>query len=367
MSTGAEAHTAVTTPWCSPLPESAPAARQFSHLINMFSVTPRPPNLHPSPPGLPARPPSGGISGQVWRRSWILFLLGGLLVFFLSGVPVQARIPSQTEPAYQIFLPITTTTPLHPALPPPGDWLGYVNFYRTTAGLPLLQENPAWSDGGWLHARYIVKNNQVNHFENPNNPWYTPEGHAAAQASNLFGSFNPNETIEKTIEGWMQGPFHAVGILDPHLSKTGYGIYHEPDGAIVAGAALDIIRGLGPLPPTITFPIRWPGPGSRVPLTQHTGEYPNPLSSCPGYQSPSGLPILLFVGPGDLTPHVTNHSFSSSNTALDHCVFNEFYLLEPRRRRPGPGSGFAGFQRRHRINSPEPIDTRKSIYRLDHC
>jgi hypothetical protein len=220
--------------------------------------------------------------------------------------------------------------------------LGYVNFYRATAGLPALSENPTWSDGAWLHARYIVKNDLVFHYENPGNAWYTPEGHAAAEASNLFGSFNPNETIEGTIEQWMQGPFHAVGILDPGLTKTGYGIFNEPDGGLETGAALDIIRGLGPIPPSISFPIRWPGAGSQVPVAAHLGEYPNPLTSCPGYQAPTGLPILLLVGPGDMVPTVTDHSFSSAGQPLDHCVFDETTYINPDNKARDLGQGILG-------------------------
>ena len=296
-----------------------------------------------TPTGSP-RPPQQNASRprRVWGVLGVISFLAALLGGLLPAYSTQARAPGQIESPYQVFLPITTKAPTQPALPPAGDWLGYVNFFRATAGLPALLEIQDWSEGAWLHARYIVKNDQVFHYENPNNPWYTPEGHAAAEASNLFGSFNPNETIEGTIEGWMQGPFHAVGILDPALSKTGYGIFTEPDGGIEAGAALDIIRGLGPLPPSTSFPIRWPGPGSHIPLTAHTGEYPNPLTSCPGYQVPAGLPILLLVGPGDLTPSVTDHSLTTAGQPVEHCVFDETSYVNPDNTAQALGRGILG-------------------------
>ena len=130
-----------------------------------------------------------------------------------------------------------------------------MNFYREIASLHPLTENPDWSSGAWLHARYIVKNDILKHSENPNNPWYTPEGAAAAEASNLFGSFNPEERIEWTINGWMQAPFHALGILDPALNETGYGLYTEEDDGLSAGAALDVIRGLDSPPVSVDYPI----------------------------------------------------------------------------------------------------------------
>ncbi len=242
-------------------------------------------------------------------------------------------------PAHQIYLPYLVKSPAIPLPPPPGDWLGYVNFYRETATLPALTENPDWSSGAWLHARYIVKNDVRKHSENPNNPWNTPEGAAAAGASNLFGSFNLEETIEWTIDGWMQAPFHALAILNPALHQTGFGIYTEADGGLAAGAALDVIRGLDSPSPEVDYPILWPGNNTVLGLNLHWGEYPNPLTSCPGYTTPAGLPILLQAGPGDLTPTVTAHDFLTGGLSLEHCVFSETTYTNPNSIRQSLGRG----------------------------
>ena len=58
-------------------------------------------------------------------------------------------------------------------------WLDHVHAYRRSAGLPLLTENPTWSDGDQKHAVYTVKNGVLGHSENASLPYYTPEGHAA--------------------------------------------------------------------------------------------------------------------------------------------------------------------------------------------
>jgi hypothetical protein len=61
-------------------------------------------------------------------------------------------------------------------------------------------------------------------------------------------------------------------------------------------------------------------------LTSYDGfEQPDPLASCPGFPlgGPSGLPIILQMGPGHLTPVVTAHSLHRGATALPHCVFTE--------------------------------------------
>jgi Cysteine-rich secretory protein family len=44
-------------------------------------------------------------------------------------------------------------------------------------------------------------------------------------------------------------------------------------------------------------PILFPGNGSGVPLSRYGGsEYPNPLSACPGFREPVGLPIYILRG-----------------------------------------------------------------------
>ncbi len=263
-------------------------------------------------------------------RSGLLLLiaaLGAQAVLPLSQPGLAA--PAAQAASHQVYIPYLVKSPDIPLPPPPGDWLGYVNFYRETASLPPLVENPDWSSGAWLHARYIVKNDVLKHSENPNNPWYTAAGAAAAAASNLFGSFNPAETIEWSIDGWMQAPFHAVAILDPALHQTGFGLYTEADGGLAAGAALDVIRGLDAPPPGVDYPILWPGNNTLIGLTLHWGEYPDPLSGCPGYATPSGLPILLQAGPGDLAPTVTAHDFQTEGLSLEHCVFTETTYTNP--------------------------------------
>ncbi len=89
------------------------------------------------------------------------------------------------------------------------------------ANLPALTENPTLSDGAWKHARYLVKNDVVQHPEEPGAPWYTPEGDTAGRSGNVFGTTDLNASDASAIDGWLQGPFHAVGVLDPALQTVG--------------------------------------------------------------------------------------------------------------------------------------------------
>ncbi|MBI1295872.1 hypothetical protein GC175_13035 [bacterium] len=225
-----------------------------------------------------------------------------------------------------------TSTAVPTATPPPTlapQWLALVNEYRDMARLPHVSENEIWSHGDWLHARYMVKNDVSQHFEDPNNEWYTPEGDAAARASNLTSSYQVDATDVYAIDSWMQAPFHAVGILDPRLAQVGYGVYREAGGGRQMAAALDVIRGISSLPSDIQFPIVWPADGTTVPLTEHWGENPSPLTSCPGYETPSGLPIILQLGSRQVVPNVTGHAFVQEETPLEHCVFDETNYINP--------------------------------------
>src|SRR5262249_23320421 len=135
---------------------------------------------------------------------------------------------------------------------------------------------------------------------------------------------------DAAIDGWIETPFHAVGILDPHLLQSGFGRYYESKTRIQTGACLDVLRGLGDVPSGVTFPIMYPQYGASVLVSDYSGsEYPDPLTAWPGYTAPTGPPIILQVGSGNVTPQVTAHSFSQGGTPLAHCVFDETSYLNP--------------------------------------
>ncbi|MDP9439416.1 MAG: CAP domain-containing protein, partial [Actinomycetota bacterium] len=137
------------------------------------------------------------------------------------------------------------------------DWLTTTNYYRATAGLTPVTENPVWSDGDRKHARYAVLNGAMGHYEDPTKPYYTAEGDAAAKSSNLaYGS--SYATDHDFVEVWMTAPFHALGILDPRLKRSGFGSYRDLSAPTFTGAtALDVLRGRDHSVVT-DKPIPWP-------------------------------------------------------------------------------------------------------------
>lgn len=252
-----------------------------------------------------------------------------------SALSISSQSPVDMTPTAENYLPYVANRPRSTATPtataePVGDWLSYLNSYRAQAQLPPVTENADWSYGDRLHARYMVKNDTIGHDEDPNNPWYTPEGDAAAEASNVMVSSRSTTPDEVAIDLWMQGPFHAVGIVDPALGRVGFGSYRETVGTWQMGAALDVLRGLGAIPAAVSFPIVWPGNGTTSSLGSYGGsESPDPLTGCPGYEAPSGLPLLLQIGPGNITPDVTGHSLRTDGAELAHCIFDETTYSNP--------------------------------------
>lgn len=270
------------------------------------------------------------LSTSKWIRVAVICLILLGEYFWSSGTTSQAFAADdvQRPPSTRVYIPSILFGKSNASSSGP-DWLSYVNSYRAMANLPEVSENTSWSNGDVAHSRYIVKTDILIHNEDAGNPWYTPDGMAAAQAGNLMGSYDSAASDRHAIDSWMQAPFHALGILDPSLNQIGFGSYRETDGGLQMGATLDVLRGLGSLPPTVRFPIMWPGQGAVVPIGKFWGETPDPLTSCPGYKSPSGLPILLQIGPGNLSPSVTSYSISSGGTPIESCVFTEETYKNP--------------------------------------
>ncbi|MCL4868409.1 MAG: hypothetical protein KJ063_05550 [Anaerolineae bacterium] len=259
----------------------------------------------------------------------LVLLLGWLFLAALlpdgSSGALQAGPDNLTPHAYLpvAFNPAATATPT--ATPPPSSppWLSYVNMFRVQANIPLVVENSSWSNGGWQHGRYMVKNDVITHSQDPNNPWYTPEGHTAAQNGNVAVSSSVSATDYSAINLWMVGPFHAVGIIDPKLHTTGFGHYHENIGTWKSGATLDVLRGRGGVPGGVTFPVYYPKNGGQLWLLSYGGgEYPDPVAGC-GYSLPTGGPIILQLGPGNVTPNVTAYSLTRQGQPVNVCVYDE--------------------------------------------
>ena len=240
-----------------------------------------------------------GASGSIRTIAAATALVG------LLALPTLNRPPVQIEP--------------RPAATP--AWLTEFNSWRANVGVPILTENSTWSTGDYDHALYMVKNDLVTHYETPGTPYYTTDGDTAARNSNIYVSSSTSTTDDQAIDWWMRAPFHAMGMMDPRLTSTGFGSYREVKSGWNMGAAVDVLRGNSFSGGS--FPVFFPGNGTSEPFTTFAGnEWPDPLQACPGYSVPTGLPVFVELGGNVATTVGSNHSFTGNGVALDNCVLD---------------------------------------------
>jgi hypothetical protein len=197
-----------------------------------------------------------------------------------------------------------------------------------------VSENDALSDGDRKHARYIVENyagllkagaslGASMHTEDSAQPWYTPEGFAAAHNSDLSYDCGKAEGASAAIDGWTAVPFHRVSVLEPNLTSVGFGEY-EGSGCSMMGLDLH----LGPESTAFTHPIEFPPSNSTIALDFDDNEWPNPLTACPGYTAPAGLPITLELDPSVGT-NLGSHSLRRGTEWVAHCAYDESSYTNP--------------------------------------
>jgi len=212
---------------------------------------------------------------------------------------------------------------------PAANWLEALNLFRSYANLPPVSEDASLTGDIVAHCRYMVLNDMIAHSQDSSLPGATPGGAQAAARSNLQISSVQNTPFEDPMIGWMTGPFHGIGMIDPSLQQSAFGSYGEDTGTFRYGAGLDVLTHLGSH--SVTYPILWPANGKTIHVTQYGGfESPDPLTSCPGYTAPTGPPLYVQIGNGSVTPNVTASTFVQRGVGpQDHCTFDETNYVNP--------------------------------------
>jgi cysteine-rich secretory family protein len=257
-----------------------------------------------------SKPDSGALVSKALRspagRRLAISLLGTLALAILSSLPVAAPYRAHID-----------TVPAASA-----PWLDRLNTWRANAGIPTLTEDTTWSQGDYNHSLYMVKNNLVTHYETPGVPYYTAAGDTAARNGNIQVSSTTGTTDDQAIDWWMGAPFHAMGMMDPRLTTTGFGSYRDTTTSPwQEGGTLDTLRGNSFSGGK--YPVYFPGDGTTEPLTTYSGnEFPDPLQACSGYSVPTGLPVFIQVGGNVATTAGSVHSFTGNGAALAHCVID---------------------------------------------
>ena len=230
--------------------------------------------------------------------------------------------PALVRPVLPDSAPPFATTPA---------WLQALNHWRVMAGVPPIREDPDAARGATAHARYMVKNYLARnpdtpHHEEPSNPWYTPEGAKAAPNGNEYGPGpGPPKSPTYDIDGWMDGPFHRLGLIERDLTAAGYG-HHCESGVCGEVLVLDS-RSQAETDPTwfgeFPQPVMFPSNGATLPGGSSAliyGEWPEPLS-CPGYMRPAGYPITLQFDQR-FVPKLVSFTLSCNGVPVSVCGYD---------------------------------------------
>ncbi len=215
-----------------------------------------------------------------------------------------------------------------------------VNYYRAMAKLPPIVDDPAISAGALNHARYLVKNgiaggdivleNKQLQFQTPQDafrwedkgkPFFTDNGASAGRYAVVLTTSDLNLSGADLVDLLMTMPFSGLIPMVPQFSVAGLGAYCDPGQCAVViayrfaleksvrialydGPASDQFwnPGLGLIPMEkgrLRTPVEFPPDGATIDFQSSAGEdYPDPLSSCPDYKSPTGTPISIQLGQG---------------------------------------------------------------------
>jgi len=94
------------------------------------------------------------------------------------------------------------------------------------------------------------------------------------------------------VRGLLVAPFHRFSLLAPWATVAGYGVFGDYPRRAAALALLGIPQDSGGM-----GQVEFPPDGSTLAIAaRNNSEWPNPLTSCPGYVRPVGLPISLQMG-----------------------------------------------------------------------
>ncbi|MCB9446612.1 MAG: hypothetical protein H6669_20460 [Ardenticatenaceae bacterium] len=237
--------------------------------------------------------------------------------------------PLPLEPTSTPIPEPTATATAVPIVGPP--WLNLFNHVRAMAGLTAVPELFPLNTGSELHSRYMVLNDvAVAHKEDVNNPLYDPAGNEAAKNGNLFATSQSEANYIWGTNFWISAPFHLIAMLHPGLQAVGYGDYVGDGGDIKMAAVMDVRSDRESSFGAVEYPIFFPGDGTETWVVRHSMyEWPDPLTSCPGYSTPTGAPIIVQLGNGNVTPSVSSFTVSTDGKILDACLFDQTSYRNP--------------------------------------
>jgi len=283
--------------------------------------------------------------GVVRYRVWKAARLG-----VTNGVPAPAASAERNSLAAQSAASSATSGPSSSANAPSAtepEWLALLNWYRRRSGLEPVSEDPKLSSGDQAHVQYLLANYSEAlrngampggemHEERDGSPGYTPDGAKAGKQSDVdfvyWHGHRPAGLVNFAILDWISGAFHRLPLLNPNLHRVGY---YDFCGGGICVAAMNAIGGVdgAGLPRSFPRPLQFPPADAAIDLRTFENEWPDPLTACPGYAAPTGLPITLTLGsfvPAKLGWFsVESVSSDSATSKVEACGFDALTYVNP--------------------------------------
>jgi hypothetical protein len=281
----------------------------------------------------------------MYRRSAIAILLVGFLF-----------APARIGRAQPVTASTNHSTPL-------ASSLVRMNYYRAMTGAEAVKEFPSLNDDATNHSRYVVLNHiqpgdvtivgnhlkgagkysRELHTEDPKLEGYSSGGASIARGAVIAEADAIPSTGTDFVDRLMTNPSNAMLVLDPELRFLSYGqycgnglcaatfkmrqqIFITEFRALYRHTASERdsdSRGMRPM--YFRKPIEFPPEGSSTTLRIYEEQLSvDPLSSCPGYATPSGLPIFVSLGRygHEDTPLLTSHALVEDGNPIEHCAYD---------------------------------------------
>ena len=175
--------------------------------------------------------------------------------------------------------------------------------------------------GNWLHARYVAENGVGGHTQDPDMPWYTPEGASAAARSNVSWISRKSIHSDWPVTTYIDAPFHLFSLLRPTAESIRVGEYYSEAHDRSASTLQVTTRGDWPAGKIVTFP----SPEFELTvLTYSGGEWPSPTAPCPNYgtNERAGTPIFALYGRNN-RPNITRVRLTENGRQVEHCYYTE--------------------------------------------
>jgi hypothetical protein len=216
--------------------------------------------------------------------------LSGLII--LAGLLVGAVLPTETASG------IVTSAIVTAAPSSDSDGYAWVSYLRGLAGLGAVSRNATLEAQELTHMEYLanhalpcetdVHNELTTRIGNCGpNRYATVPGKAAANNSDIT-RVSVDVTARTAVTNWFSAGFHALALLDPRLTVTGYASYYTPRPAGAKplawqfSAGVDVYRGRNGSYNKQT--VAFPSTGAVTPVLSYTvgTESPEPFRTTTG-------------------------------------------------------------------------------------